>query len=97
MRIIELRQIWFAVERVMWLRAKARHERWKEEVMIVENEMTWIKLWFQHQIEVWEDRKKRSTTSGHRVFAAKQVGVWKTFLSDASRSFTEVLLQKKIE
>jgi hypothetical protein len=81
----------------MWLRAKARHERWKEEVMIVENEMTWIKLWFEHQIQVWEDRKKRSTSSGHRVFAAKQVGMWRTFLSDACESFTKAGFQKTIE
>jgi hypothetical protein len=87
----------FAVERVMWLRAKARHERWKEEVMIVENEMTGIKLWFEHQIQVWEDRKQRSTSSGHRVFAAKQVWVWMTFLSDASKFFTEAVLQRKKE
>jgi hypothetical protein len=95
--ITELRDIWFAVERVMWLRAKARHERWKEEVLIVENEMTWIKLWFKHQIQVWEDRKNRGISEGHRVFAAKQVGVWKTFLSDASRSFREGVLRNTIE
>jgi hypothetical protein len=81
----------------MWLRAKARHQRWKEEVMIVENEMTWIKLWFQHQLEVWEGRQKRSTSSGHRVFAAKQVWVWKRFLSDASQTFAEAVLQKNME
>ena len=76
-----------------WLRAKARHQRWKEEVTILENEMVWIKLWFEHQIEVWEDREKRSTSSGHRIFAAKQVWVWKRFLSDARQSFANAVDQ----
>ena len=74
-----------------WLRAKARHQRWKEEVTILENEMVWIKLWFEHQIGVWEARHRRSTSSGHRVFAAKQVWVWKKFLSDARQSFADAV------
>ena len=79
-----------------WLRAKARHQRWKEEVTIVENEMEWIKLWFEHQIKVWEDRKMRRISSGHRVFAAKQVWIWKKFLSDARQTFSEALAESTI-
>jgi hypothetical protein len=60
-------------------------------VTILENEMVWIKLWFEHQIGVWEARHRRSTSSGHRVFAAKQVWVWKKFLSDARQSFADAV------
>jgi hypothetical protein len=76
------------------LRAKARHQRWKEEITIVENEMIWTQLWFQHQIEVWENRQKlavESLSDGHKVYAAKQVWVWRTFLEDARLSFQSVL------
>jgi hypothetical protein len=75
------------VQRVNWLRAKARHQRWKEEIQILQNEMTWTQLWFQNQMVVWEERKQVATASlsdGHRVYAAKQVWVWKSFLDDAS-------------
>jgi hypothetical protein len=78
---------------VNWLRAKARHRRWQEEVTILENEMVWIKLWFEHEMKVWEDRQKQSTSSGHRIFAAKQVWVWNRFLSDATQSFADAMAQ----
>jgi hypothetical protein len=60
-------------------------------VTILENEMVWIKLWFDHQIEVWEDRKQRSTSSGHRVFEVKQAWLWKKVLSDARQSFADAV------
>jgi hypothetical protein len=79
---------------VNWLRAKARHQRWEEEVTILQNEMKWIKLFFQHQIQVWEARRNRATSMkkfGHQLFAAKQVWMWRKFLSDASHTFSDSL------
>jgi hypothetical protein len=76
------------------LRAKARHQRWKEEITIVENEMVWMQLWFKHQIQVWEEREevaRLNLSHGHKVYAAKQVWVWKFFLHDAKISFMDVL------
>ena len=87
------------VRRVNWLRARARHQRWKEEITILENEMTWTELWFQHQIEVWDERKQVASVSlsdGHKVYAAKQVWVWKSFLDDAKKSFMDVLAKTKL-
>jgi hypothetical protein len=81
------------------LRAKARHQRWKEEITILEHEMKWTELWFQHQIQVWQERKKVATDSlsdGHKVYAAKQVWVWKSFLDDARNSFQKALATKKL-
>ena len=77
-----------------WLRAKARNQRWKEEIIILQNEMIWTQLWFQHQVQVWEERKRfaaESLSDGHKVYAAKQIWVWKTFLDDARHSFWSVL------
>jgi hypothetical protein len=76
------------------LRAKARHQRWEEEITIVENEMAWTQLWFQHQIQVWEKRRqvaRLSLSHGHTVYAAKQVWVWTNFLDDARKSFMDIL------
>jgi hypothetical protein len=83
-----------SVQRVNWLRAKARHQRWKEEITIVEHEMVWTQLWFKHQIQVWEEREevaRLNLSHGHKVYAAKQVWVWKNFLDDAKTSFMDVL------
>jgi hypothetical protein len=78
------------VKRVNWLRAKARHARWAEEVTIVKNEMVWTHLWFKHQVETWESRQRASKllmSEGHEIYAAKQVWVWKQFLESATEAF----------
>jgi hypothetical protein len=67
--------------------------------MILENEMTWTQLWFQHQIQLWEERKTlaaESLSDGHVVYAAKQVWIWKTFWDDSKYSFQNVLSTKKL-
>ena len=43
------------VDRVHWLRMKARYDRWNEEVTILKNEMKWIVLWFGTQRRTWEE------------------------------------------
>jgi hypothetical protein len=81
------------------MRAKARHQRWKEEITILENEMIWTMLWFQHQIQLWEERKTLAAeflSDGHKVYAAKQIWDWKTFWDDARCSFQSVLPTLKL-
>lgn len=81
-----------SVHRVNWLRAKARHQRWHEEITILKNEMIWTKIWFGHQVQVWEKRRaaSMSLSQGHQVYAAKQVWVWNRFLDDATQAFMDV-------
>jgi hypothetical protein len=79
-----------SVQHINWLRAKARHQRWDEEITIVKNEMIWTQLWFGHQVRVWEERRQAASASmsqGHQVYAAKQAWVWRSFLDDASKAF----------
>jgi hypothetical protein len=67
------------VSRVNWLRAKARYERWEEELKIVKNEMQWTKLWFIAQEKRWEERviwARESKLEGHECYAKKQVCFW---------------------
>jgi hypothetical protein len=84
------------VTRVNWLRAKARHQRWVEEIEIVKHEMSWTQLWFDHQRKVWEIRQRVAAASmqhGHEAYAAKQVWVWTQFLDDANKSFAPIIDQ----
>ncbi|KAG6326274.1 hypothetical protein ID866_12815, partial [Astraeus odoratus] len=34
--------------RITWLKAKARRDRWKEELLLVRYEMLWTTLWFEY-------------------------------------------------
>jgi hypothetical protein len=86
--------IYFTVSRVNWLRARARYQRWKEEIEILKHEMIWTELWFEHQREVWERREHdamKSRQNGHQAYAAKQVWVWTQFLEDAKKSFAATI------
>jgi hypothetical protein len=84
---------YISVDRVNWLRAKARHKRWEEEILIVKHEMVWTKLWFGYQKRQWEERMKIASlalSDGHKAYAAKQVEVWAQFLQKAQKAFVDV-------
>jgi hypothetical protein len=77
----EIVLIYFLMEvsRVNWFRAKARNERWDEELKIVENEMKWTIAWFLYQEERWKKRvdwAREMNLEGHRCYAEKQVYSW---------------------
>jgi hypothetical protein len=81
------------VTRVNWLRAKARSKRWKEEVLILQHEMVWTQMWFEHQQKVWEGRMKGALDTskvGHHAYAAKQARVWRRFKEHACTEFEKV-------
>jgi hypothetical protein len=89
-----MNNIYFTVTRINWLRARARHQRWKEEIQIVKHEMIWTQLWFGHQVEMWEKRRSHalfSMSKGHDTYAAKQIWVWNQFLDDAKKSFSYII------
>jgi hypothetical protein len=79
------------VQRVNWLRAKARHQRWDEEITLIKNEMIWTILWFRNQVKNWKERSSASRwkSQGHQVYAAKQVWMWGRFLDNACQAFKE--------
>src|SRR5882672_3577248 len=67
------------VYRVNWLRAKARMDRWQEEVTLVQNETWWMHLWLDYHRNIWEGRAKESEQDGlkgHACYAWKQVWMW---------------------
>ncbi|KII83158.1 hypothetical protein PLICRDRAFT_119732, partial [Plicaturopsis crispa FD-325 SS-3] len=84
--------------RVNWLRAKARYERWEEEVLIVGNEMQWTVLWFMHQKNCWIKRRDQcgeENTNGHRIYAQKQIGMWDMFIAEGKRGFKGFMIPHK--
>jgi len=82
------------VDRVHWLRMKARYDRWTEEVTMLKNEMKWTVLWFGTQRRIWEERQGKAAMQqgrGHQAYAAKQVHLWTRFVEGAQEQFKDVL------
>ncbi|KAI6022197.1 hypothetical protein PISMIDRAFT_109000 [Pisolithus microcarpus 441] len=75
------------VYRINWLKARARRDRWREEVSLVRHEMLWTTLWFQYQKEIWETRALQSTEPGKEAYASKQVELWSDFAKKAGLMF----------
>ncbi|KAI6116658.1 hypothetical protein EDD16DRAFT_1520467 [Pisolithus croceorrhizus] len=61
--------------RINWLKARARRDRWKEEVSLVRHEMLWTCLWFEYHKDMWEKRALQSTEPGKEAYAKKQMGL----------------------
>jgi hypothetical protein len=81
------------VMRVNWLRAKARHKRWEEEVLILTHEMIWTQKWFEHYQQKWEERMEGAKIAGkmgNHAYAAKQVYIWSKFGEHARKEFAKV-------
>lgn len=84
------------VYRVNWLRAKARHARWEEEVRLLKLEMGWIVNWFAHKKMQWQSRvegveKDDDTASGLISYAARQQSHWHSFEQTAAERFQRLL------
>ncbi|KAI5987803.1 hypothetical protein EDC04DRAFT_2588969, partial [Pisolithus marmoratus] len=75
------------VYRINWLKARARRDRWKEEVLLVRHEMLWTSLWFKHHKNIWEKRALQSTEPGKEAYANKQIGLWSDFDKKARLMF----------
>ena len=84
-----LAELLFAlVYRVNFLRAKARYDRWEEELKIVRHEMKWCVLYFQHHRDVWKVRTEESgTKEGHKAYAYKQMVMWEKFMQEGQHRF----------
>jgi len=80
----------YLVYRVNWLRAKARVDRWVEELELVKHEMHWTILWFRHQADIWtgySEREDDYLPIGHKAYATKQQKIWNEFQKKASERF----------
>jgi hypothetical protein len=79
---------YFAVERVHWLRAKARLDRWTEELCKVQNEMCWTVLGFYSRAVQWETWAEEAVEAGPSAYASKQRALWTSLAEQAKTKFT---------
>ncbi|KAK7678330.1 hypothetical protein QCA50_018678 [Cerrena zonata] len=75
--------------RVNWLRAKSRRDRWAEEKVLLQSELTWTHRFFTHRAEQWTKRSMH-TTPGHSCHASRQANTWRNFAREANRALRVV-------
>lgn len=75
------------VYRVNWLRAKARKERWEEEVELVKSEMRWTVNCFEYHERIWDKRAEEAKSEGQMAYAWKQKSTWGRWTKAAKDTF----------
>ena len=53
------------VYRVHWLRAKARKDRWNEELVLLEAETGWTRAFFKSKADEWNALRKEAVEEGN--------------------------------
>ena len=82
----------YTVYRVSWLWAKARCDRWAEELQLVELEMGWTVNWFKQREKQWMERLQQvqddERAPGMDSYCHKQVALWTTLAKQANERFS---------
>ena len=78
------------VYRVNWLRAKARKERWEEEMELVAREMDWTVNCFEHYEAIWKGRAEAAESAGKGAYAWKQGSMWERWAKMARDRFGDI-------
>ena len=85
----------YTVYQVSWLWAKARCDRWHEELRLVELEMGWTVDWFKWREIQWMERLQQvqddKRAPGMDSYCHKQVALWMTLVKQASEQFSALL------
>jgi hypothetical protein len=86
------------VYRVNWLRAKARYDRWSEELQLVPKEMEWTIATFRHYEEEWRKRAEKyrdgENNKGCYSYALRKRDMWRTWREKARIGFEEAIGRK---
>ena len=69
-----------------WLRAKARHDRWREQLTLVVEEMKQTIRSFEFKADEWSLRS--GSSFGAQCYARKQEAVWSGLANRARTAFT---------
>lgn len=78
------------------MKARAKYQRWKEELEMVKHEMVWTTLWFKHHEQEWERQHKNSAKAGLKAYAAKQKDIWERFRKKAEERFRKYMTSSEI-
>ena len=76
---LSLTFVFYIVNRVHWLRARAQKLRWKEEFVLVAHEMEWTVRYYIHQSKVWKTRGSVANDMGDNgaaVYASRMQAMW---------------------
>lgn len=81
---------------MIWLRTKARRDRWREEVKLLKEELLWTKLFFQRQAQLWSARAYQEIQAdvprrGYVAYARRQEHVWETLGNGAENARSSIL------
>jgi hypothetical protein len=72
---------------VIFLRARARAARWREECTMVKDEMGNTIRYFHHKRSEWEQMAKEGQHRGHVCYAHRQADMWREFAEYATAAF----------
>ncbi|KAG0701033.1 hypothetical protein DFH29DRAFT_876211 [Suillus ampliporus] len=79
--------------RVHWLRTKALHNHWVEEILLVGHEMRWTIDFLVHRSRTWLGRANQNGDLpgvGRRCYAIRQAQMYRQLAEDAHARFAEV-------
>ncbi|KAK7680631.1 hypothetical protein QCA50_016413 [Cerrena zonata] len=73
---------------VNWLRAKARRDRWAEELALTKAEMLWTRLFHLHRRDLWLHRAAEAESDHPRLrfYAHKQARTWDLLASQVDNA-----------
>ncbi|KDN41570.1 hypothetical protein RSAG8_07371, partial [Rhizoctonia solani AG-8 WAC10335] len=81
--------------RVQWFRARARFERWQEEVYWLQHEAASMVLDFQQRSHTWAEHSKASSNAGWRCYSSRQADLWSSLSKDAYTRLTQPICDGK--
>jgi hypothetical protein len=80
---------------VSWLRAKARFDRWSEDLRLVGYEMQWTVNWFRWKEDQWRrrlnDLENEERPPGLDSYCHKHITLWHSLAEQAQTQFSNVL------
>ena len=69
--------VWKPDRRVVWLRGKARRDRWQEEVKLLSSELDWTQRYFDYQRQLWTNRAlEAGGRNGYVYYARRKAQMW---------------------
>ncbi|KAG1722296.1 hypothetical protein EDB19DRAFT_1645857, partial [Suillus lakei] len=84
---------------VNWLRTKALHDCWNEEVVLVKHEMQWSINFFNYRAKQWLSHMHNATSpglTGHTCYAARQSHIYDQLAVHAEDSFWKMIVQLQV-
>lgn len=72
-----------------WFRAKARSERWEEQLLLVKSHMSWTINTFKARQRDWLERASvEAASAGAKAYAFKEAEMWGMFALEAGNAFS---------